>query len=46
MASALVSVVSSLPPFEALPTSEFKEMANLAKTKVKAWKRGARKGKG
>ena len=44
--AALASVVSSLPPSESSPTPEFEEMAKVANTKVKAWRRAARKGKG
>ena len=39
-------MVSSLPLCEASPTPEFEEMAKVANTKVKAWRRAARKGKG
>ena len=46
VAAALGSVVSSLPPSEASPTPEFEEMPKVANTKVKAWRRAARKGKG
>ena len=46
VAAALASVVSSLPQSETPPTLEFKEIAKVANTKVKAWRRAARKGKG
>ena len=46
MAAALASMVSSLPPSKASPNPEFEEMAKVANTKVKAWRRAARKGKG
>ena len=46
LAAALASVVSSLPPSESSPTPNFEEMAKVANTKVKAWRRAARKGKG
>ena len=46
MATALASVVSSLPPSESSPTPDFEEMAKVANTKVKAWRRAVRKGKG
>ena len=46
VAAALASVVSSLPSSEASPTPGFEEMAKVANTKVKAWRRAARKGKG
>ena len=42
VASALASVVSSMPPSETSPTPGI-EVAN---TKVKAWRRAARRGKG
>ena len=42
MASALVSVVSSMPPSETTPTPG----TEAANAKVKAWRRAARKGKG
>ena len=46
VAAALASVVSSLPLSESSPTPDFEEMANIANTKVKAWRRAARKGNG
>ena len=46
VATALASVVSSLPPSEASPTPDFEEMAKVANTKVKTSRRAARKGKG
>ena len=45
VAAASASVVSSLPPSERSPTLDFEEMAKVANTKVKAWRRAARKGK-
>ena len=39
-------MMSSLPPSESSPTPDFGEMAKVANTKVKAWMRAARKGKG
>ena len=46
VAAALASVVSSLPPSESSTTPDVEEMAKVANTKVKAWRRAARKGKG
>ena len=42
MAAALASIVSSMPPSEATPTPR----VEVANSKVKAWRRAARKGKG
>ena len=44
--AALASVVSSLPRSESSPTPDFQEMAKVANTTVKAWRRAARKSKG
>ena len=45
VAAALPLVASSLPPSESSPTPDFKGMAKVANTKVKAWRRVARKSK-
>ena len=46
MAAVLASVMSCLPPSETTPIPGLEEMVKVANTKVKAWRRAAREGKG